>query len=220
MKILLAILVCLSASVVQADVVNSMQSVCMIHAAGEGDRGSGVVYEESEDYFYVLTAGHVITKNSKLLPDLYAYFYKAGEPSGPFLMEMVKLDYNAVVDMTETLTVRDLAILKVKKSLLKKEQYPTVIPLDEKFDIKLNQQILSIGCPGPTIPLRYPSMVHGKIKEIKNEGFTFTPNVLAGRSGSPVFDIKGDKIIGIVIWTTRNGGRAIAMAGMTNHFLD
>lgn len=221
MKKILAILVLLIPSIAQADVVESMQSVCMIHASKEGDRGTGVAYEESKDYIYILTAGHVITnKKGELLPDLYAYFYKNAVPSGPFPMELVKLDYNTTVDMTETLKIRDLAILKIKKELIKKEDIPVVIPLAEKMDIKVDQQILSIGCPGPTTPLSYPSMVHGRIKFIKNEGFTFSPNVLAGRSGSPVFDIKGEKIVGIVIWSTHFGGRAISIDGMTNHFPD
>jgi V8-like Glu-specific endopeptidase len=214
MRTLLIFLILLIPATAKADALNAMQSVCMIH-----DYGSGVAYKEDKTHIYILTAAHVLLDEKLNLraEKFWGYFYRNANTSGPFELEIVKYDYNAIVDMTETQVIKDLAILKVKKSLFSEGEQPTIIPLVSKLDVAVNQQILSVGCPGP-VPLSYPSMFHGRIRTIKNNGFVFTPNVIGGRSGSAIFDIKGEKIIGIVIWRTTEGGRAISLDGINIHF--
>lgn len=219
MKAFLFVFLILCSSPTYAGVLEAIQSVCKIKEIDGSDCGSGGAYLQDEDYIYVITAGHVVEniKTSVCLVECYPN----GRPIQAVAGIITHKDYKSrkISEVEVDEPFRDLAIIRIEKSQFKSDKdYPKCIKLATSHSLKLDDQILSIGCSGPEIPLKYPAMFNGYVSKLGNERFWFQPNVVAGRSGSPVFDTSGDNIVGIVIWRTNNGGMAIDAKGISEHF--
>mgnify|MGYP003333932074 CR=1 FL=1 len=213
----LAVVLLLSSyGILDADTLDSYNSVCTIHVELEKSwtGGTGFVYKEDKNFFYVMTAGHVIDgciKNYCLL-----HFFNNGKAVDAVQGEISKKDYNKSETIDESELVRDIAILKVKKTDFKNFQ-PTIIPLaPANKRIAIDETVFSLGCPN----LRWPSAFLGSVNHSIPERFFFSPDVIGGRSGSPVYDKNCTMVIGVVIWSTPNGGCAISPLGISRHDLD
>ena len=76
--------------------------------------------------------------------------------------------------------------------------------------------MFSLGSPN----LRWPSAFLGSVNYSLPERFFFNPDVIGGRSGSPVYDKDCTMVIGVIIWSTHEGGCAISPLGISRHNLD
>jgi V8-like Glu-specific endopeptidase len=212
-------LLSLSTTSSYAGILEAMQSVCRLQDLNGKDLGSGVAYYAGEEsnYIYILTAGHVVepleTNNCQCV------FYSNGRQLAAIPAVVETKDYVKIEKYEKNMIVKDLATLRVNKSKFKSpNDYPKCIPLARPdITIRVGDQIISCGCPGPHIPLNYPSTFNGYITEVLDDAFYFQPNVIEGRSGSPVFNVSGERVIGIVIWKSNWGGRAISSQGIYKH---
>ena len=194
MKSLLVAILLLFASpvVAKADLEDVSKATCKVYS-DEGT-GSGVVFLENEDYYYILTAAHVVFGNDGLIDyQLEVEFFVNGFQS----RKMV-----AITDMAFYLpaTTTDVAVLKMAKTELGQYPKPSVVPLANSNEkVSSNDVVLTYGCPQG----RWPSGQVGHVTSYRPDGMTIKPYPIAGRSGSGVFDESGQRILGIVIW--KNG---------------
>ena len=155
--------------------------------------GTGTVFKENEKSLFILTAAHVIS-NELFEPDseVVLYFYNTGYKSSPIKGAVIWSEYSK----TEVL---DIAVISVDKELFNDYPIPKPIPIaDEGCEISKSDVVLSYGCPSGN----WPSGWKGHISDVSADRIMFLPMPLGGRSGSGIFDSKGEKIIGIIIWKT------------------
>jgi len=151
--------------------------------------GTGVVYAETKDYYYVLTAGHVLNK------PLWAQFNYAGERSRPVQLEVLYKRY--VVD-----TVIDIGICRISKSGLGEYPEPTILPLADSIAVD-DVYVIRFG-------------VQKKVRMVKMEPDMFQLGVIfhPGNSGSPIFHKSGKSIVGLCL---TQGGHCIASTAIIDH---
>ena len=80
----------------------SLEAVCRVNT--NSGRGSGTVFAEDEDKYYILTNGHVVGRSSRGTVEFFQDGYKSANI--PF-----KTEYTAYKDGTAL----DLSVLSVKK---------------------------------------------------------------------------------------------------------
>jgi len=191
-SLILAILFMFMAPVaVEASLEDVGKATCKVYA--EEGTGTGVVFLENEDYYYVLTAAHVVYSRDGSLDDiLEVEFFVNGFQSR-------KISATTDLAFFFPATTTDIAVLKIAKTDLGQYPKPSVIPLAESDeDIRRNDIILTYGCPQGL----WPSGQVGHINFYRSNGMIVEPYPTVGRSGSGVFDEEGQKILGIVIWKT------------------
>tara|TARA_R110000824_G_scaffold6161_1_gene28275 strand:- start:5147 stop:5779 length:633 start_codon:yes stop_codon:yes gene_type:complete len=192
-SLLVAILLLFASPVVaKADLEDVSKATCKVYS-DEGT-GSGVVFLENEDYYYILTAAHVIVGNDGIVDNqLEVEFFVNGFQSRKMI---ARTDVSFYFPATTT----DVAVLKMAKVELGQYPKPSVIPLANSSEkISSNDVVLTYGCPQG----RWPSGQVGHVTSYRADGMTIKPYPTSGRSGSGVFDESGQKILGIVIW--KNG---------------
>ena len=96
----------------------ALEGVCRVNT--DGARGSGTVFAEDEDKYYVLTNGHVVGRASRGHLEFFQDGYKSA-------MIPFKTEYSAY----EEGTALDLAVVSVKKKYFG-HYPPRVIPLAPK----------------------------------------------------------------------------------------
>ncbi len=173
----------------------ALEGVCRVNT--DGARGSGTVFSEDEDKYYVLTNGHVVGRASRG----YLEFFQDGYKSA---MIPFKTEYSAY----EEGTALDLAVVSVKKKYFG-HYPPRVIPLAPKgTSVKANDLVMAGGCPSAQWACAWKGRV------IRNHGATVSFNAapIGGQSGSGVLvdiqDEKGEKHtrIGILLaWRVGDG---------------
>ena len=173
-----------------ASMEDALNATCKITT--ELGSGSGVVYGENDDYFYIGTAAHVILDNMKALnPE--ATFFNSGFRSHRIKSEIVFWEYRVK-------TATDFAIIRIKKEDFKDYPHPKPVPFAEKdYNINVSDVIVSYGCPKGS----WPTGWKGHVTRTSQEVLQVKPFPLQGRSGSAVFNEDATKILGIIIW--RNG---------------
>jgi hypothetical protein len=195
-------------SLCQADIKKAMEATCMIYKVTETEVegkktialrcGTGVVFRETEEKLYILTAGHVLHKQLSV----FCYFYNSGDMSNP-------IPAKVVLEKFKPSTPEDVGVVTIDKKSFGKYPIPKPIPLAEKdVEIKVGQRISSCGCPSG---LRWPNAWLGSVKYVSPWYFQFIPKPLPGRSGSGIFDDNGDSIIGILIMYTDTRGTATSI---------
>lgn len=154
--------------------------------------GTGVIINEDEESYYLLTAGHVVK--------LYDYKY-------------IKLDFKNYKDVPcEEIFAKfkfdlkehvDFAILEIKKKDLN-VKLPT-IPLSDVINTK-KDVVFTTGCArGEESSITKTNITF--IKEQKRDVQLFIDFLpAAGRSGSGVFNWDGSRVIGII---TRSNGECV-----------
>jgi S1-C subfamily serine protease len=174
------------------DIEKTMSSVAKIETTT--GVGTGVVIDENEDNFYVLTAAHVLGEAE----DCEMYFYVNGEQSAEkFPGKVVWKDHQETPATAKFDKVKDLAYVKVAKIDLTGTPYPTVKKLAKRGSgLKPKDKLFSVGCPNGN----WPSGFMGHAIKTDSNVLWFKPNIIPGRSGSPIFDKNGEVVVGIVIW--------------------
>tara|TARA_Y100000034_G_scaffold129820_1_gene187003 strand:- start:2646 stop:3341 length:696 start_codon:yes stop_codon:yes gene_type:complete len=217
-SILIAILVVGFPTLACADIKNAMQSVCRVTVTykevSEDDpevkvikyaAGTGVIYQEDEKKYWIMTAGHVVDKED--VSKIEVEFFAKGFQTTRFEVKKAWLNYTHG-------GTNDLAILHMEKASLGRWHKPTVMPIAPRTrKLKVHQVVFSTGCPKGS----WPTTFLGHIRSTQGSTFTFVPCPHKGRSGSPVFDENGTEIIGIVIWQDperHQYGTAISVAGI------
>jgi hypothetical protein len=190
--LMVALLFFVTPLVAKASLEDVGKATCKVYS-DEGT-GTGIVFLENEDYYYILTAAHVVFANDGHIDnELEVEFFVNGFQS----RKMV-----ARTDMAFYLpaTTTDVAVLKMSKVELGQYPKPSVIPLARSNEkISTNDVVLTYGCPQG----RWPSGQVGHVTFYRSDGMTIKPYPMSGRSGSGVFDESGQKILGIIIW--KNG---------------
>ncbi len=202
-----------------ADIKNAMQAVCRVTVTykqpSKSDSkvkvtkytiGSGVIYREDEKNFWILTAGHVVSK--KDIEKIEVAFFTKGFRTTRFKVKRIWVNYTSQAP-------NDLAVLALEKASLSRWHMPKLVPVAPRTrQLKKFQTILTTGCPQGG----WPTTFMGHIKNVSDTTFDLVPCPHKGRSGSAVFDEDGKEIIGIVIWwRDRNGskfGTAVSIEGI------
>ncbi|TWU39326.1 S1 family peptidase [Novipirellula artificiosorum] len=159
--------------------------------------GSGTVFRESADHFYVLTNAHVA--GTDLGNQVSLEFWKDGHQSRPVTGQTVAVAYIPRA-------YRDIAVVRVAKQTLGSYR-PPVIPLAGEQDSVDYRAIFSVGCAAG----RWPTAFEGfALRRNTNGGDTihFVPMPAGGRSGSAIFDVLGEvpKIVGLIAWRSSDDG--------------
>lgn len=153
--------------------------------------GTGVVVKETEDKYYILTAGHLVSNQGKPVDDLAVYFFHAGFDSRPIpaKIEYGKLDTNKWLDF---------AIISIDKEIF--YEAPKVLQLGKDKPLyKMGMTIETFGLPHG----QWPTGQRGHIfnHNIKDGFFIYRPSPETGRSGSAIIN-KDNIILGIVVFTS------------------
>ena len=154
----------------------SLEAVCRVNT--NSGRGSGTVFAEDEDKYYILTNGHVVGRSSRGTVEFFQDGYKSANI--PF-----KTEYTAYKDGTAL----DLSVLSVKKKYFGRYP-PRVIPLAPRgTEIKANDLVMAGGCPSAQWACAWKGRV------IKNSGavISFNAAPIGGQSGSGVLVVINDE---------------------------
>lgn len=179
--LLLALLITANANASLNDAADSI--VQITHSNG---LGTGFCFKEDTKLYYLMTAGHCC-QSEKVAINLFH-----GEKSIQIPAEIVEKAFMGPLAINI-----DGAVLTVKKEDLKDYQKLSVVPLITEEEAKggVSGVIWTYGCPKGGFPTAYK----GRIIGVKNEEIYFTPTALKGRSGSPIFNEKCDRVIGMVV---------------------
>lgn len=155
----------------------ALEGVCRVTTRGSA--GSGTVFQEDEDKYYVLTNGHVVGRSKRGHLEFFQDGYKSA-------MIPFRTEYSEYKEGTAL----DLAIVSVKKKYFGRFP-PRVIPLAPKgTEIKANDLVIAGGCPSA----QWATAWKGRV--LRNAGATVSFNAapLGGQSGSGVLVlVKDDK---------------------------
>ena len=155
----------------------ALDAVCRVNT--NGAIGSGTVFQEDEENYYVLTNGHVIGRAKRGHLEFFQDGYKSAMI--PFKTEYVAYEEG---------TALDLAIVSVKKKYFGRYP-PRVIPLAPKgTKIGANDLVMAGGCPSAQWVCAWKGRV------LRNAGavVSFNAAPIGGQSGSGVLIlIKDDK---------------------------
>jgi len=155
----------------------ALEGVCRITTRTAA--GSGTVFQEDEDKYYILTNGHVIDRSKRGHLEFFQDGYKSALL--PFKTEYCEYKEG---------TALDLAIVSVKKKYFGRFP-PRVIPLAPKgTEIKANDLVIAGGCPSA----QWATAWKGRILRNAGAVISFNAAPIGGQSGSGVLVlIKDDK---------------------------
>jgi hypothetical protein len=208
-----ALLFALCLSVPIAAIANDAHDMCReatVRIRNGSSMGSGTVFRESSDSFYILTNAHVA--GTDLGNRVEVEFWRDGHQSRPVSGDTVAVAYIPRA-------YRDIAVVRVPKQSLGSYE-PPVIPLAGSQDSVNYQNIFSVGCPSG----RWPTAFEGfALRRQANGGDTihFVPMPAGGRSGSAIFDVQSRRpsIIGLIAWrSTDEGGHGLDGRGETHGY--
>jgi len=181
-KLLFAIALALGCMINTADAQpltmdEALDAVCRVNT--NGARGSGTVFQEDEDKYYVLTNGHVIERAKRGHLEFFQDGYKSAMI--PFKTEYVAYEEG---------TALDLAIVSVKKKYFGRYP-PRVIPLAPKgTKIGANDLVMAGGCPSA----QWACIWKGRVLSNTGAVVSFNAAPIGGQSGSGVLIlVKDDK---------------------------
>lgn len=177
-----------------------IKSICKVsHSLGAG---SGVVVDQNEDYFYILTASHVIINKpdptiglrNNVAKNLRVSFFRGNKMSREYKASVVWWHF-------DWYKLEDAAILAVEKHQVEEKHMPEPWQLSKDV-IKIAKDVIeSIGLPGGRWPMRWI----GEIIDVSEEDqeFLINFNAIPGQSGSPL--MQNNQIIGIILRTDGAG---------------
>lgn len=179
---LLAIVLSLCSSA-NAGIRECLDATCRVEVAG--GMGTGTVFDQDENYVYILTNAHVAQ----------------GEGT-PLRCVFVRDGFAQVVNGTTRWSVmegqRDCAVgvIPVREF---NGAVPKPIPFDPASVPSRGQTVMSVGCAQGANPTAWL----GHVQAVSDWSIDFYPPPHRGRSGSAVFDADGTRILALVTW---NGG--------------
>lgn len=184
-----------------ADMEQVVRSTCMI-----SENGTGFVYREDKDKYYIATAGHVLGKENHVV-----FFYE-GRKSDKIPAKVLWYKYSGMDILPHTdgdmmteprrqIMERDLGFLSINKADIKNYPLPKILPFASvNRPVKVGEVILSNGCPcNGTEKPGWPNMFKGQVLESYDNMFVFEPTIYPGRSGSAITNKDGTEAIGILV---------------------
>jgi len=169
-----------------------LESTCKV--ISEQGVGTGTFYKEDKEFYWVITAAHVLNGQHSLFIKCYHSGFESEKIPTSLHWKFYKKD-----------TVDDVAILKVSKQLVKERGMipPKIIPLfTEDFKPAKHLVVKSCGCANGS----WPTMWKGHLTSVSDKVLMFIPTPLPGRSGAALVYEK--KIVGIIIF---QNGKAISI---------
>jgi hypothetical protein len=211
-KLISFIIFFLSATYCESSVREAMEATCYIKteikSIEDGKEvikyscGTGTVFKVDDKKVYILTCGHVAGGDRKL----YARFYGTGKQSHSMKIEVI---FSINKPHSRRWDGRDIGIGTIDKKFFKGYPIPKPIPIAPKsLVVNANQRVISCGCPAGN----WPSAWIGHVKRYRTYAIDFIPEPIPGRSGSAIFDEKGEKIIGIIIEYNNNPSFGVAVS--------
>jgi len=174
----LPVLLMLFAGAARAAIDDCIDATCRITAA-DGGRGTGCVFELSQDRVYVLTAAHVVGRSRQIECE----FWRHGHRSSPLAGQVTARDEAA-----------DAAIVMLSQAAFG-GVLPTAIPLAPRDHVlRPGQPVVSVGCAGGS----WATGFKGHVLGYRGADLVFVPGPANGRSGSAVFDATGERIVGLL----------------------
>ncbi len=157
--------------------------------------GTGVVFEQNQKHIYILTNAHVVdtTHNASCT------FWCGGHESLPIAGQVI---------LNTAAQGVDAAVIAVSTSNF--ETLPLCIPIAPQDTLLTEgQTIASAGCAKGS----WPTLFRGHVIGATEAGeIRFSPAPMEGRSGSPLTDANGVKVVGLVRARTDSGeGLAVSL---------
>ena len=155
----------------------ALEGVCRVNT--NSGRGSGTVFSEDDEKYYVMTNGHVVGGSKRGHLEFFQDGYKSAMI--PFKTEYVAYEEG---------TALDLAIVSVKKKYFGRYP-PRVIPLAPKgTKIGANDLVMAGGCPSA----QWACAWKGRVLSNTGAVVSFNAAPIGGQSGSGVLIlVKDDK---------------------------
>lgn len=174
-------------SISNASLTDVIKSTVHIHTPT--GQATGIVFGEDDKYLYFLTAGHAVADLDKVRITCHNTGYACHPIFGEFVNKVHEAD-----------TYDDLAIGRFEKRKLLTYPKPIISKIaSSKYKIKTGDA----GCTAGHANGEWVTGRIGRVEEYDDgERFIFGPHAETGRSGSGVFDEKGENLIGISIWST------------------
>lgn len=194
----------------RSDVFDTMNSVCMVKT-GSGAISSGFAFREDAENFYILTAGHGVIAE----PRVFVAFFVDGKATPMIEVDSVNASFNDAMKDFEQSQVRDCALLKLPKSKLGKEQYPTCLKL-AKTNPKMGDKLSCVGCANGA----WPTLITGSVSGYGyrgNQTFEFVPRIEQGRSGGPVLNSKFEVVGMAMMWHYAGHSSALSIEALREH---
>ncbi|MGB7327698.1 MAG: trypsin-like peptidase domain-containing protein [Rubripirellula sp.] len=168
-----------------------LRASCRISAGNA--RGSGVIFDADEDNYRVLTNAHVVGRVGNRVR---LEFEHSGYRSRPIAGRVVRSH------IARTTSI-DLAIVELPRSAFPGPM--PVVPLavgDAQSNGLLDgETVLTVGAQGGAAV----SLQRGHVVRQTRGLIYYKPEALPGRSGSPLFNDNGSRVIGLVAWRTGDG---------------
>lgn len=183
---------------VHADMDSAYRATCRVHASGHA--GTGCVYAQDAENYYVLTNAHVAgTTPGAAMQCVFNDRGHERSVSG-------KTIWGTLVESAH----RDQALIAIPQTQFTDFQ-PAIIPLAPRgATLAKGQTVLSVGCPRAT----WAGLWRGHIESVGSTTMDFLPIPAGGRSGSAIFDETGTYIIGLITWNAGETGRAQNIEGI------
>ncbi|MBB3210617.1 hypothetical protein FHS27_006465 [Rhodopirellula rubra] len=164
-----------------------LRASCRVFAGNA--RGSGVIFDADEDNYHVLTNAHVVGRVGNRVS---LEFEHSGYRSRPIAGRVVRSH------IARTTSI-DLAIVELPRSAFPGPM--PVVPLAEVGFKDDSPTVLTCGAQGGAAV----SLQRGHIVRQTRGLIYYKPEALPGRSGSPLFNDDGSRVIGLVAWRTGDG---------------
>ncbi|KAA1258366.1 hypothetical protein LF1_08850 [Rubripirellula obstinata] len=164
----------------------ALRASCRIFAGNA--RGSGVIFDADADNYRVLTNAHVVGKTGNRVK---LEFEHSGYRSDPIVGRVVR---SHIAPNTSI----DLAIVELPRT-----SFPGPMPVVPLAGVasKDAATVLTVGAQGGAAV----SLQRGHIVRQTRGLIYYKPEALPGRSGSPLFDADGSRVVGLVAWRTGDG---------------
>jgi len=179
---------------VHGGVSEAMDAVCRITAL-DGGRGTGTVFHRDQFTIRILTNEHVVGPTADMCQ---CEFFVSGVVSK-------KVPGRVRFRRRHDATDQDVAIVEVSVGHFG-AFLPRVVPLAKPGEAKYGRPMVTIGCPSggwsTAVKVAHEKTFEGVV--------IFSPAPAQGRSGSPLLDEKGEKIIGLVAWNNTQAGTGTA----------
>jgi len=163
-------------------------------------------YKEDSDNYYFLSAGHCIHsvfEKNKEIPNFDLELRHSGKASR-YIDCFIVLKWEFIKEEN-----KDIAVLSVSKDIVK--DYPKINPFEIEKDenIKIeNNSFWTFGHPMGN----WPTAFKGNLLFRNENTIRFHPPVIFGRSGSPLFNYDGTKILGIASYTVSKNSETLENA--------
>ncbi len=156
------------------------------------DRGTGVVFEISQGHVFVLTNAHVVGNSGTARCE----FWKAGHQSRAITGQVIMTGRGGV----------DAALIAIPEAAFG-GMLPKAIPIAPRGTaLQPGETIMSVGCAKAA----WATGWQGHVLQSSDSRLHFLPVPANGRSGSAIFDAKGERIVGLL--NARSGGDTEGMA--------